>query len=602
MCGIIGYIGHRPARDVLLGGLKRLEYRGYDSAGVAVAENGELVVVKNRGTVDALKKKMPLLKGTLGVGHTRWATHGMPSESNAHPHVDCHEKIAVVHNGIIDNYREIKDSLEKKGHFFRSETDTEVIPHLVEEHIAETGGTSLFEALKAATGELRGSYAIVAMRLGERRLVGARLDSPLILAVGDNEYFLASDVPAVLEHTDRVVYLQNGDIVEITDHGYRIEDSEGKDVTDERPLQIVDLSIEDAEKGGYPHFMLKEIFEQPHTIHSSLLGYPINGSPDPIFSGYYDSIKIVACGTSYHAGLVGKYILESLAKVPVTVEMASEYRYSPHPFGRPLVILVTQSGETADTVAAAREARLRGRKTVAITNVVGSSITREVDHTIYTRAGIEIGVAATKTFTAQVLAFYLLGIQVGLNRRTINPDESREVRDHLRTLPRVVQRILDRASEIEKKSDFFSTAKDVFFIGRGINYPVALEGALKMKEISYIHAEGYPAGELKHGPLALITEETPVVALVSPDRTHDKILGNIGEVSARGAPVLAIADEDDREIEKYVDEVIYIPHVHPLYSPIPNAVVLQLLAYYTARDRGCEIDKPRNLAKSVTVE
>ncbi|MCD6462043.1 MAG: glutamine--fructose-6-phosphate transaminase (isomerizing) [Thermoplasmata archaeon] len=595
MCGIIGYIGPRRAAPIVIKGLKRLEYRGYDSAGIAVREDGGIRWFKKKGTVDALISEMPRYTGTIGIGHTRWATHGEPSRENAHPHIDCSGSTAVVHNGIIDNYKELKEELMDREHRFLSQTDTEVIPHLIEE-----AKGSLVERVRAVTERLKGSYALAVMNSDEEVLVGARMDSPLILAVGDGEFFLASDVPAVLEHTDKVVYLQNGDVVEIDRKAYRIWDGEGDEV--KREVVRVDLTLEDAEKGGYPHFMLKEIFEQPSTIHNSLLAFPVNGTPERAFLGEYEGVKIVACGTSYHAGLVGKYIVEELAKVPASVEMASEYRYSSPPMGNPLVVLVTQSGETADTVAAAREAKIRGRRTVGITNIMGSSITREVDHVIYTRAGIEIGVAATKTFTAQVLAFYLAAIQIGMARGTLHSGEVREIRQHLRTLPRLTQRILASADGIKKKAAMFKNCTDAFFIGRNINYPIALEGALKMKEISYIHAEGYPAGELKHGPLALITPDTPVVALVPRDRTYDKMIGNMGEVSARGAPVLALASESDREIEKYADEVIRIPDVTPLYTPILNGVVLQLLAYYTARDRGCEIDKPRNLAKSVTVE
>ncbi len=595
MCGIVGYIGYREARKVLLRSLRRLEYRGYDSAGLAVASNG-LIVHKTEGQIDKLVSITPPIKGTMGVAHTRWATHGKPSTANAHPHTDCEKRIALVHNGIIENYQELKERLIKKGHKFSSETDTECLVHLVEEYY----NGDLERAVRTALKEIKGTYAIVVMHENEERLVAARKENPLIIGMGKGENFVASDIPALLEYTNEVLSLYDNEIAIVDREHIRITNLEGAEV--KREAYTVEWTLEDAEKGGYEHFMLKEIFEQPDAIHQSLLGRLSELEINGINHVDFGAIKIVACGTSYHAGLVGKYILEDIVKVPTWVEMASEYRYSSPSYERPLVVLITQSGETADTVAAAREARFRGCRTVAITNVVGSSITREVDHVIYTRAGVEIGVAATKTFTTQLVALYLLAFRLGLIRRTISPQKVEELKMVLRGMPRVVQNTLDNAENIKKLVPMLAERKSIFFIGRNINYPSALEGALKLKEISYIHAEGYPAGELKHGPLALLTAETPVIAIAVKDHTYEKLLGNIGEVKARGAPVIAVGFRSDRNLQKYADEVIYVSDVPPLFTPIPVVVSLQLLAYYVAKARGCSIDKPRNLAKSVTVE
>jgi glucosamine--fructose-6-phosphate aminotransferase (isomerizing) len=596
MCGIVGYVGDNQATPILIRALKRLEYRGYDSAGIAVVGDG-LTCFKDKGRIDALTESMGALIGNIGVGHTRWATHGKPSKNNAHPFVDCNQKIAVIHNGIIENHMELRKELTEEGHDFTSETDTEVLVHLIEKYYKGDLEGSVRETLK----QISGSFAIVAIHADEAdTIVAARCESPLVIGVGSGENFLASDVAAVLDHTNEVAYIMDGEIVKLTKEGFEISTIAGEPVS--RDTETITWSVEDAEKGGYEHYMLKEIFEQPMAIHNSLLGRIPDMTLDGFLDGQFNSIKIVACGTSYHAGLIGKYIFENFSKVPVIVEMGSEYRYSVPTYESTIVVLITQSGETADTLAAAREAKRRGCMTIAITNVVGSSITREVDYTFYTRAGHEIGVAATKTFITQVLALYILGITLGLVKRTLEYDKIRELTSTLRKLPRFIQSVLDDAEHIKECALSMSDARDVFYIGRNINYPTALEGALKFKEISYIHAEGYPAGELKHGPLALLTEKTPVVALAPKDHTYEKMLGNISEVLARGSPVIAIGFQNDTELEKLADRVIYVPEVPALFSPVPITVVVQLLAYYVAREKNCEIDKPRNLAKSVTVE
>ncbi len=592
MCGIVGYIGYRKAGEVIISALKRLEYRGYDSWGIAIDENeDELKVFKKVGGIGEVNE-YGFGDGSVGIGHTRWATHGKPSEVNAHPHVDCSKKIAVVHNGIIENFLPLKEKLIKEGHEFISETDTEVIAHLIEKNY----NGKLEEAVISALSELKGSYALVVLSSGERKLVACKYKSPLVLGVGDGEYFVASDVPALLEYTNRVVYLEDGDLVIITDSGYEIW-NDGKKV--ERKVELVPWSIEDAEKGGYEHFMLKEIHEIPRVIEDTLTGYVSDTVDiDMGIAAGTSEIVFIACGTSYHAALVGRYILEEIAKIPVRVEYASEFNYHSSPLGRSLVIGITQSGETADTLEALRKAKSFGAKVLAITNVLGSSVTRIADHVIYTRAGPEIGVAATKTFIAQLIVIYLIATKLSI----LTHSEMERLVSELKLLPEKVQRILDNEDKIREIGEFLAEFENMMYIGRGLGFPIALEGALKMKEISYIHAEGYPAGELKHGPFALLGEKTPVVACVIRDNTYDIMLNNIKEVKARDSPVIAVADENDEEIEKYVDYVIRTPSVPNLFTPVTHSVALQLLAYYTAKTRGCEIDKPRNLAKSVTVE
>ncbi len=594
MCGIVGYIGKTAVREVILKGLERLEYRGYDSAGIAVKDDDKISLVKKKGRIEELSVE-DLPESTIGIGHTRWATHGKPSDKNAHPFLDCSGDISIVHNGIIDNFVSIKERLRDKGHEFNSDTDSEVIAHLIEENYRG----DLVEALRSSVKELEGSYAIVAIHSEKNEIAAARNQSPLVVGVGDGENLLASDVPALLDHTQDVKYLQDGDIVRLTSGSIDIWDRTGGEV--ERITKTVEWSIEDAEKGGYEHYMLKEIHEQPQAIHDSILGR-LKGFEDLDLKRYrIDSIRLIACGTSFHAGLVGKYIIEEISSIPCMVEMASEYRYSSRLSEYPFTILLSQSGETADTLAAAKEASLRGCKTLGITNVLDSSLTREVDEVIYTQAGPEIGVAATKTFTTQIVVLYLLAMELGLMKKTLDVDKADNYRNELRRLPRLVERILDRSDQIKELSSELASAKDIFFIGRNINYPVAMEGALKLKEIAYIHAAGYPAGELKHGPFALLTEETPVIAICIKDKTYQKMLGNIGEIAARDSPIYGVGIED-KEIQKLSDHNIYIPEVMPLFSPVVVNVALQLFSYYTAYELGREIDKPRNLAKSVTVE
>ena len=596
MCGIVGYAGGRDAQPILLDCLKRLEYRGYDSAGIAVVGK-ELQLHKSKGEIAVLESGLPKMEGVLGIAHTRWATQGKPTTENAHPLTDCSNRFAVVHNGIISNFMNLRESLEGQGHKFSSETDTEVFAHLVESEFKD----DLLSAVRAAIKRIEGTYAFAVVASGIEEIVVARNESPLVIGLGNGENFLASDITALLKFTNQMVYLMDGEVARITRDGVRIIDKNGKDVV--RAPQKISWSLEDAEKGGYPHFMLKEIYEQPEAIHDSLLGRIETVETEPFFQGNaFSSVKIVACGTSYYAGLAGKYIIEELSKIPTTVQISSEYRYSSIAHENPLVVLITQSGETLDTMAAAREARKRGNKTVAIANVMGSAITREVDHVIYTRAGPEIGVAATKTFVTQLVALYLLAIDLGMQTKTLTAQGKRSLVAELRNLPRAVQDVLNQAEDIEKLARKYSSARDMFFIGRNISYPMALEGALKTKEIAYIHGEGFPAGELKHGPLALISKDSPVIAIAIRDHTYEKMLGNISEVSARGSPVIAIGYEGDTELAKYADDVIYIREIPPLFSPVPVVVSLQLWAYYLARERNCPIDKPRNIAKTVTVE
>ncbi|RLF47986.1 MAG: glutamine--fructose-6-phosphate transaminase (isomerizing) [Thermoplasmata archaeon] len=599
MCGIIGYVGFRNAREILLEGLKRLDYRGYDSAGVGLISD-KLIVYKEVGEIKKLEEQVPAINTTAGIGHTRWATHGGVTKANAHPHTDCKKKIAVVHNGIIENFKELRDELISRGHKFTSDTDTEVVAHLVEE--AYDG--CLEKAVSSAIKRLKGSYALAFVSKDEPdKIVAARKESPLVIGVGDNEYFVASDIPAFLKYTNRVIYIEDGEKCVLSRKGVKIFDENDKEI--EKDINIVDWSIEEAEKAGFPHYMLKEIYEQPRSIADSFRGRIYEKEPHVILNvdvEVPESITIVACGTSFYAGLAGKYMFEEIADIPTKTELSSEYRYLGRKDEAGLVIAISQSGETADTLAAVRGAKKYGCKVMAITNVVGSSLTRIADYTILTRCGPEIGVAATKTFTAQLLMLLMLALDMGLKKGTIEDARVEEYISHIKKLPSYIQYVLNRNEEIKRIAEEIKDKETVFFIGRGINYPLALEGALKLKEISYIHAEGFAAGELKHGPFALLTEETPVVAVVSRDKTYEKMLANIREVKARNSPVVAIADEEDMDVKSYVDEVIRYPATLPIISCIPIAVVLQLLAYHAANLRGCPIDKPRNLAKSVTVE
>jgi glucosamine--fructose-6-phosphate aminotransferase (isomerizing) len=594
MCGIVGYIGDRETEPILTDCLKRLEYRGYDSCGIAILGN-KMQVFKDVGRIVELERHLPRVKGKIGIGHTRWATHGKPSKENAHPHLDCTGKIAVVHNGVITNFQTLREELTVQGHAFRSETDTEVIAHLIERYYEG----DLVEAVGRALREIRGSYAVVVIGEGHDELVVARNENPLVIGLGDREILVASDIPAVLERTDKVIYLKDGDIGLLSKKGIKVFNN---GAVAEREEHRIPWTLSEAQRGGYEHFILKEIHEQPGIINRIITEY-ISAAEPKVELGLnkntdFSNILLLACGTSYHAALVGKYIIEKLAEIPVCVELASEFNYSEPLLRKNLSIAITQSGETADTVKALRKAKIYGRRTLAITNVVESSITRIADEVLYLRAGPEISVAATKSFIAQLVALYLLALSYG------KPSvySQGKMLDKLRELPSKVERVLTNEEEIAEYAKYLAKYDNAFLVARGINLPIALEGALKLKEISYIHAEGYPAGELKHGPLALVTSETPVVGVIAKDNTHDILLANIKEIKARDAPVLAVASEEDFEIEKYVDFVIRVPQSDPLLAPVVNTVALQLLAYYAAREKGCPIDMPRNLAKSITVE
>lgn len=596
MCGIIGYTGYRQASSVLLDALKRLEYRGYDSAGMAIM-TPTLEVHKKKGEIKELEKVLPVIQGTVGIGHTRWASCGKPSDENAHPFRDCSKGIAVVHNGIIENYMSLKKMLEDEGHRFSSQTDTEVIVHLLEKYYQG----DMHEALRKTVATIRGTYAIAALKEGSNEIVAARKENPLVIGLGVKENFVASDVTPLLSYTNKVLYIMDGETVKISPDKVQVFDKDCKLVT--REEETVSWTAEDAQKGGFEHFMLKEIFEEPSAIHNSILGALDLVEGDLLPNANFNSVKIVGCGTSFNAAMVGKYVMEEFAKIPTTLELASEYRYSPGAKESPLVILVSQSGETADTLAASREARRRGCHTLGITNVVGSSLTREVDEVFYTHAGPEIGVAATKTYITQLIALYIVGIRIGYAKRALSYDSMWNALSSLRSSPSVVQSVLDRASEIEEAANFIKDSRDIFFIGRNINYPTMLEGALKLKEISYIHAEGFAAGELKHGPLALLDSKTPVIAVcLSKDHTYDKMMANISEVAARDSPVVSIGLENDRELAQISDIMLTVPATPSIFSPIPVTIVLQLLAYYVAKKKNCSIDKPKNLAKSVTIE
>ena len=593
MCGIVGYIGGRDAQPILLQSLKRLEYRGYDSCGIAVL-GSTIKVSKDVGRVGQLEKALPRDKGRLGIGHTRWATHGKPSRSNAHPHTDCSGNISVVHNGVIDNSQQLRDELVGEGHRFLSETDTEVMPHLIERYYQG----NLEQAVKRALADVKGSYALIVLIAGHEELLVARNESPLVIGVGDGENFVASDVPALLDYTDRVIYLEDGDVGVITGDEIRLlnQDREVR-----RETSVIPWSLEDAQKGGYEHFMIKEIHEQPRVIRDTLGGY-ISAIEPAVDLGLertdFEDVLLLACGTSYHAGLVGRCLLERIARIPVRVEIASEFSHSDAVLGKTLVIGITQSGETADLLGALKKAKQMGCKTLAITNCIGSSVTRIADQTFYIKAQPEISVAATKSFIAQLMALYLLA----LSEAKMDVRSLQGLIGELSVLPDRVQLVLDDEEKIARLGKYLSTYDSAFFIARGINFPVALEGALKLKEISYIHTEGYPAGELKHGPFALLTPDTPVIAITARDDTYEAMLANIKEIKARESPVIALAGEDDEDIEQFVDHVIRVPRVNSIFSPVINSVVLQLLAYYAAKERGCSIDMPRNLAKSVTVQ
>ena len=609
MCGIVGYVGPNAATPLLIEGLKRLEYRGYDSAGIATMNGNGLETRKAKGKISMLETVVngDPVHGTVGIAHTRWATHGPPNECNAHPHHDCTNTIAVVHNGIIENYGPLRQMLIKQGHRFTSETDTEVLAHLIE---AAMDGEPLEDAVIDALQLVEGTYGIAVLSSRDPdKIVCARKGSPLLIGLGDGEYYVASDVAAILQHTRQVVYLDDGEMGVLTRDGYEVLDLNARRVR--KGVSRIDWDLDQIEKGGFAHFMLKEIFEQPQTIQNTMRGRlvveegfsklgGINLSRDELQT--VDRVIITACGTSWHSGLIGEMYIEELARILVEVEYASEFRYrNPIVTKNTLCIVISQSGETADTLAAMREAKRRGAKTLGLVNVVGSTIAREDDGGIYLHAGPEIGVASTKAFTSQVIALALLTLKLA-RRREMSVVKGREMAQAMLALPEQVQSILDRAGEFDVIAERFKAATNFLYLGRGYNFPVALEGALKLKEISYIHAEGYPAAEMKHGPIALIDENMPVVFVAPHDAVFDKIVSNIQEVKARGGKVIAITSQEESVLEGLIDYEIRIPQTADMLYPILSVIPLQLLAYYVAVKRGLNVDQPRNLAKSVTVE
>ncbi len=608
MCGIVGYIGDRQAAPILLEGLKKLEYRGYDSAGVAVYDGDKINVVKTKGRLSILEEKLKggsNLSGTMGIGHTRWATHGAPSDINSHPHTSLSGNIAVVHNGIIENYLKLRDDLAEKGYKFVSETDTEVIAHLVDYYYKG----DLVDALIKAINRIEGSYALgIICKERPDEIVAVRKDSPLIVGLGDQENFIASDIPAILEYTRNIYLLEDNEVVLLKKDDVKIYNLNKEEIKKE--VFTVQWDVSAAEKGGYEHFMIKEICEQPKAVRDTVFPRIKEGKivldDIKLTKEEIDDIKkiyIVACGTAYYAGIVGKYIIEKLARIPVEADVASEFRYrNPIVDENTLVIIISQSGETADTLAALREARRKGARVLSVVNVVGSSIARESDDVLYTWAGPEIAVASTKAYSTQLNAMYLIALHIALIKGTITQEEADKVIEALKQLPEKIQHILDNKEKIQYFASQYFRSKDIFFLGRGLDYAVALEGSLKLKEISYIHSEAYAAGELKHGTIALIEDGTLVVAVATQEHLLEKMLSNIKEVKARGAVVLAIAQEGNTEIEKEADYVIYIPKTDPLLTSSLTVIPLQLFAYYVAVAKGCDVDKPRNLAKSVTVE
>ena len=624
MCGIVGYVGKKSVVPIIIEGLRRLEYRGYDSAGIAVAGNGNGLQLRRaegklRNLEEVIRQKP--LQGSYGIGHTRWATHGRPTEENAHPHRDCTGKIVVVHNGIVENYLSLKKKLTEEGHKFTTETDTEIIAHLIEKYSGSSGNgkrPALEDAVRQAVKQLSGVFALAVISSDEpNKIVAARNGPPAVIGLGNDEYFVASDVPAILYHTRDIFFLADGDMAVVTADGVQLTDFDGKPVV--RQIQHVMWDPILAEKGGFKHFMLKEIYEQPRAVRDTTLGR-VSQETGHIFLDQMEiteaefraaeKINIIACGTSWHAGQAGKFMIESLARVPVEVDYASEWRYR-NPIVDPetITLVISQSGETADTIAAQREAKARGSKTLAICNVVGSMITREAQGTIYTHAGPEIGVASTKAFTGQLTALYIFAMYLAQVRGTMSGEQARAAMQELTRIPAKLETILTHDEACDDLAKRYQKVHDFLFLGRGIHYPIALEGALKLKEISYIHAEGYPAGEMKHGPNALIDENLPVVVIATRDANnpgsvlrYEKTISNLKEVKARSGVVIALATEGDEEIKEAADHVLYVPAAPEELSPILEIVPLQLLAYHIAVRRGCDVDQPRNLAKSVTVE
>jgi glucosamine--fructose-6-phosphate aminotransferase (isomerizing) len=610
MCGIIGYVGTRDVVPVLIGGLRKLEYRGYDSAGIAVVDGNGVEVVRAEGKLSNLEGKLndQPLHGTFGMGHTRWATHGKPNENNAHPHRDCSGKVVVIHNGIIENFLPLKQQLQKAGHEFKTETDTEVVAHLIEEKMKD--GTKFVDAVKRTLKELDGHYALVMIDGDEPgTIVAAKHGPPLVVGLGENENIIASDVAPLLAYTRDIIYLEDGQYVVVTDKKVELFD------TDDAPVKLQPKRIlwdaVAAEKEGYRHYMLKEIHEQPRAVRDTFTGRMFEESGEIFFNDLsmtaeewagIERVHVVACGTSWHAGLVGKFLLEDAARIPIEVDYGSEYRYrNPIVDEKTLVIGVTQSGETADTIAGMQEAKAKGAKLITICNVIGAAATRMSDGVIYTNAGPEIGVASTKAFTTQLTAFYLLSLYI----RSLRGGDAGELRNamhEMRQIPHKIETLLKQEKHIEALAHKYSKAQDFLFLGRGVHYPIALEGALKLKEISYIHAEGYPAGEMKHGPIALIDENLPVVAIATRTPVYEKVVSNLQEVKARDGKLIAICDEGDEAMKAFADDVIEIPSAPEALQPILTVIPTQLLAYYIALRRGCDVDQPRNLAKSVTVE
>ena len=609
MCGIVGYVGSRKTVEVLMDGLKRLEYRGYDSAGIAVFHRGRIEIRRNEGK---LKRLEDLIKGEgfdgrIGIGHTRWATHGRPSDENAHPHKAG--RVAVVHNGIIENYLPLREFLKKRGRVFTSETDTEVISHLIDDFIEE--GSSFSDAVRMALDKIRGSYALGILFEGDEKcLIAARKESPLVIGLGEGEYFIASDIPPLLPYTRDFIFMEDGEVAHLSSEGVRVFDARGNKVSKEP--KRVDWNPLMAEKGGFKHFMLKEIFEQPRAVIDTIRGRLSEEKGDVILEGVRLDLSVlkrirriclIACGTSFHAALVGKFLIEGFCRIPVEADIGSEFRYRNPILGKDtLLVAISQSGETADTLAALREGKRQGAMTLAICNVVESSLARDAGHVIYTHAGPEIGVASTKTFVTQLVILFLLALRMGRELGVLSHEDGRGLIEELVRIPHLMEEMLRSSKQVLEIARKYLTARDFLYLGRGINYPIALEGALKLKEISYIHAEGYPAGEMKHGPIALIDREMPVVVLATRNEVYDKVLSNIEQVKAREGRVIALASRSDQEIVKKVDDVISIPETHPSLAPILLTIPLQLLAYYMADLKGTDVDQPRNLAKSVTVE
>ena len=611
MCGIIGYTGQREALPIIMEGLKRLEYRGYDSAGVVVLDRGKVQVVKSEGKIQNLEEKIKTqyLKGKTALGHSRWATHGGPTEINAHPQWDCRKEIFVVHNGIIENHTVLKEKLIKKGHQFISETDTEVIAHLIEEFL-KPKNISLEEAVQQTLRLLKGTYGLaIIAKNNPQKIVVARNASPVLLGLGEGENFVASDPSAIVAHTKKVIYLEDGEIAVLTPQNCQVFDKDNHSLT--KKIHLIDWSIEEAQKGGYPYFMLKEIFEQPQSLENSIKGRLIPAEGLAKLGGLEDisdrlaqskKLIIIACGTSYFAGLVGQYIIEEEAGLPVEVVYGSEFRYHlPLMDSRTAVLVISQSGETADTLASLREAKRQGVISLGIINTVGSSIAREVEAGLYNHIGPEIGVASTKAFTSQLIILALLALFLGRQRK-MSLSRGQQIVKEIQKLPFLSKSILEHSKEVARIARRYQHIKNALYLGRKYNYPIALEGALKLKEISYVHAEGYPAGEMKHGPIALIDKNFPTVAICLKDSVYSKMMSNLEEIKSRGGPIIALASQGDAEIQKIADEVIYLPGTLEMFSPILTVIPLQLFAYYLGIAKGNDVDKPRNLAKSVVVE